>query len=129
MDTAIPWIIGTGITLLGLGAAGFWAVWTRAADARSKLRDQLEAAIKEERGERMEADKELADKIDAGERLDSQRDSSLAVLVETSRRMEVRLDQLAGKFEAHMAGEAGGLRRVLDEWGRSELPKLIDRAK
>lgn len=129
MDTAIPWIIGTGITLLGLGAAGFWAVWTRAADARSKLRDQLEAALKEERGERMEADKELAAKIDAGERLDSQRDSSLAVLVETSRRMEVRLDQLAGKLEAHMAGEAAEVRRVLDEWGRSELPKLIDRAK
>lgn len=128
MEGAIPWIIGTGITLLGLGAAGFWAVWTRAADARSKLRDQLGADLKEERLERIGADKELAAKIEAGERADSQRDSSLAVLVESVRRMETtlsrtdaRFDALAAKVEAHMVQEVPAMEAAVSRAVRSEL--------
>lgn len=143
MEGAIPWIIGTGITLLGLGAAGFWAVWTRAADARSKLRDQLSADLKEERLERASEDKALAAKIEgldaklsakieALDKADGERDGALKVLVETVKRIEEgltgemrrtneRLDRLASRVEAHMDGKVAEVSRVIRAELRSEL--------
>lgn len=114
-----PALIGVALTLLGLGASGFWAVWTRMTDA-----------LKEERQAREELAKELRQALTSGAREDGLRDQALVTLRESLARIEAlltaelravtaRLDRLAGKVEEHMAGEVKQFEAVLEKWVKS----------
>jgi Tfp pilus assembly protein PilO len=117
-----PALIGVALTLLGLGASGFWAVWTRMSDALEK-----------ERLAREELAKELRQALTSGAREDALRDQALVALREGMARIEAlltaelravtaRLDRLAGKVEDHMAGEVKQFEAVLEKWVNRNLP-------
>lgn len=111
-------LIKVALTLLGLGASGFWAVWTRMTDALEK-----------ERLAREELAKDLRQAFKTGDREDALRDQALVALREGMGRIEAlltaelravtaRLDRLAGKVEEHMAGEIKQLEAVLENWAK-----------